>query len=129
MNYTDALILENLHQTKQEIESQLSRATLKNRPPEAIIEDVCREFGMPKTALLSKSRSAWIVEVRRCMVWTMRACGNSYPQMANALELDHTSLIQHFREFPMSFLRMSEVNQESLINLIKKYAEQDNADN
>lgn len=125
MNYTSALILESLHQTKQEIESQLSRVRLKNRPPETIIEDVCREFGMPKKSLLSKSRTEWILEVRKSMVWLMRSCGVSYPKMASTLEMNHSSLIYLFREFPTSFLKMSDINQESLINIVKKYAKED----
>lgn len=126
MNYTNDSILENLISVKLEMEEHLGRVRLKNQKPEQIIDDVCKEFGVPPKMLLSKSRTDWVVEVRRCLVWVMRSCGVSYPQMSVALDMNHATLIYHFREFPKAFFKMSDINQESLIKIVKKYGGENN---
>lgn len=128
MSYTDVSLLESLVSTKKEIEEHLNRIRLNPQEPEKVIEDVCREFGVPRKILLSKSRTNWVVEVRRCLIWLMRASGISYPKMTELLDMDHSTLIYHVREFPSSFLKMSYINQEYLIKMVKRYAEDNNSD-
>ena len=63
----------------------------------AAVGAVCREYGIEEDQLLSRSKMRWVVDGRRLLIGVLRLAGWSYPQIGQALGLDHTTVLHSYR--------------------------------
>lgn len=67
----------------------------RTRRIEQILRNVCDEYAVSRTQLLGRSRRHSVAQARGQVCRALREMGLSYPEVAEALNLDHTTVMYH----------------------------------